>query len=67
MGSKPRRRRHVLSAEAKATRLRPENRRLLVFLDRLMARPADKGEAWWDEFRGFLRKNPVKLGKPARD
>ncbi len=67
MRSHRRRRKQVQPAKTKAKRLRPENRRLLALLKKLVARPDDKGEAWWDEFRDFLRKNPVKLGKPAQD
>ena len=47
--------------------LSPQNRRLLAFLDRFRKTPDEMGDAWWDDFRDFLRKNPVRLGKPDLD
>ncbi len=45
-------------------RLRPENRRVLAYLRARTRRPDEKGDAWWDEFRDFLKKNPIRLGNP---
>ncbi len=42
--------------------LRPENQRLLAFLEELSAQPDEKGNAWWEEFRELLKRNPVRLG-----
>jgi hypothetical protein len=43
--------------------LSPQNRRLLAFLERFRKTPDEMGDAWWDEFRDFLKKNPVRLGE----
>jgi hypothetical protein len=40
---------------------------LLAFLEEFMKTPDEMGEAWWDEFRDFLRKNPVRFGRPDLD
>ncbi len=39
--------------------LRPENRRLLAFLDELAAQADDVGETSWEEFRASLRRSPL--------
>jgi hypothetical protein len=44
-----------------AVRLSPQNQRLLAFLDRFLAEPDELGDAWWDEFRDWLKKNPVRF------
>lgn len=44
--------------------LRPQNQRLLEFLEELAAEPDDLGDAWWDEFRAWLHKNRVRFGGP---
>lgn len=53
--------------ESPKKRLSPNNRRLLAFLEKLAATPDDLGNAWWDEFRESLRKNPIRLGKTPGD
>lgn len=60
-GGKPR------SARRSASTLSPQNRRLLAFIKKLRAEPDEMGDAWWQEFRDFLRKNPVKLGKSIEE
>jgi hypothetical protein len=41
------------------TRLRPENKRLLRWLDSWLSAPDDRGEAWWTEFEADLQDRPV--------
>ena len=53
-------------AKSSVKHLRPENRRLLAYLRAKAGRPDEKGSAWWDEFRDFLRKNPIRLGTPRQ-
>jgi hypothetical protein len=40
-----------------ATRLRPENRKLLRWLDSWLATPDNRGEKWWSEFEDDLRNH----------
>ena len=47
--------------------LRPENERLLAFLEAFMAQPDDLGEEWWEEFRADLRRNRLKLRRTQDD
>ena len=47
--------------------LRPENQRLLAFLEALIAQPDDLGEEWWEEFRADLRRNRLKLRRTQDD
>jgi hypothetical protein len=37
------------------TRLRPQNRKLLRWLDSWLATPDDRGEKWWNGFEDDLR------------
>jgi hypothetical protein len=67
MGAARRQSKRPLIAESPKKRLSPNNRRLLAFLEKLAAKPDDLGDAWWDEFRESLRKNPVRLGKTPGD
>ena len=39
------------------TEISEKNRRLLALLKEWQARPDDKGDGWWDEFRRDLRSN----------
>jgi hypothetical protein len=41
--------------------LRPENRRLLMILKELVARPDELGAGWWDEFDKTLRETRLKV------
>ncbi len=41
------------------TRLRPENKKLLRWLDSWLGTPDDRGEAWWTEFEADLHDRPV--------
>jgi hypothetical protein len=36
-------------------RLRPQNRKLLKWLDSWLAKPDDRGEKWWNGFEDDLR------------
>ena len=47
------------------TRLRPENKRLLHWLDWWLATPDDRGESWWNEFEADLQSNRVTF-QPTR-
>jgi hypothetical protein len=67
MGTPRRQSKRPAVAESPKTPLGPHNRRLLAFLEKLAAKPDDLGDAWWDEFRESLRKNPVRLGKTPGD
>ena len=44
-----------------AVPLSPQNQRLLAFLEKFLAEPDELGDAWWDEFRDWLKKNPVRF------
>ena len=44
--------------------LRPQNRKLLRWLDSWLATPDDRGENWWSEFEADLMRNPVTLRFP---
>ena len=41
--------------------LRPENRRLLMILKELAARPDELGAGWWDEFDKTLHETRLKV------
>jgi hypothetical protein len=38
------------------------NRRALEFLEQFMQTPDDSPPGWWDEFRQWMRDNPVRFG-----
>ena len=38
-------------------RLRPQNRKLLKWLDSWLATPDNRGEKWWNEFEDDLRNH----------
>jgi hypothetical protein len=40
-------------------RLRPQNKKLLRWLDSWLATPDDRGESWWTEFQADVRSHPV--------
>ena len=40
-------------------RLRPQNKRLLRWLDSWLATPDDRGESWWTEFQAEVQSHPV--------
>jgi hypothetical protein len=41
------------------SRLRPENKKMLRWLDSWLSTPDDRGEAWWREFEADLHDRPV--------
>jgi hypothetical protein len=41
--------------------LRPENQRLLTFLDAWMAESADLSDTWWEEFEAELAANRFSI------
>jgi hypothetical protein len=41
--------------------LRPENRRLLILLKELAAKPDELGAGWWDEFEKTLRETRMRV------
>ncbi|MGO8819245.1 MAG: hypothetical protein ACLQVG_31790 [Terriglobia bacterium] len=45
-------------------RLRPQNRKLLKWLDSWLATPDDRGEKWWDGFEDDLRTHRTTF-RPA--
>jgi hypothetical protein len=60
MANTPTVRRHqpkpTVSGAVRATaRLRPQNRKLLKWLDSWLATPDDRGEKWWNGFEDDLR------------
>jgi hypothetical protein len=55
------------SVRSRALTRSPQDRRLLAFIKRLRAEPDQMGDVWWDEFRDFLRKHPVRLGNSIGD
>ncbi len=67
MKSKAIRKRKSRSVRNRVSMLSAQNRRLLTFIRKLRTEPDDMGDAWWDEFRDFLRKHPVRLGKSSGD
>jgi hypothetical protein len=48
-----------------AARLRPQNRRLLKWLDSWLATPDDRGEKWWNGFEDDLRNQRTTF-RPAQ-
>ncbi len=64
--SSTRKKQRKQAARPPITSLRPENQRLLKTLERLAAEPDDLGDEWWEEFRAWLRKNPVRFGGTDR-
>jgi hypothetical protein len=47
-----------------AQELRPENLRLLAFLDAWMAESDDLSDAWWEEFEAELAANRFSITSP---
>jgi hypothetical protein len=43
-------------------RLRPQNRKLLKWLDSWLATPDHRGEEWWNEFEDDLRSHRTTFG-----
>ena len=44
-----------------AARLRPQNRKLLKWLDLWLATPENRGEDWWNRFEDDLRNHRTTL------
>jgi hypothetical protein len=44
-----------------ARRLRPQNMKLLRWLDSWLATPDDRGETWWTEFQADLQGHRMNL------
>ncbi|HUI43912.1 MAG TPA: hypothetical protein VL523_18270 [Terriglobia bacterium] len=55
----------VVSAGSSAARLRPQNKRLLKWIDRWLDSPDDRGDAWWNEFEADLHNHRVTF-RPAK-
>ena len=45
-------------------RLRPQNRKLLKWLDSWLATPDDRGEKWWNGFEDDLRNHRSTFRPP---
>ena len=54
------------SGDGRATaRLRPQNRKLLKWLDSWLATPDNRGEEWWNGFEDDIRMHRTTF-RPAR-
>ena len=62
---KPKPKASALGSARVKRRLRPQNKKLLQWLDSWLAAPGDRDEGWWEDFEADLKGHRVTF-RPAQ-